>query len=793
MKKVVVVRVVAAMVVWSVVSARAMESSERLVNGSLEDGGAAESPLGWSSWNDAAHAPDVSVSHSPSRAWSFQGEGGIHQDVLLDVYPGERIKVGGYLLTPGSDRLRNGTRTGSIELSFYAGHALVTNFPASPAVDSNTPPDTWIHSSVEAVMPSGATKARVTVRCSDGSGVGRFLVDDLSLTNRTCTQNLLTNGSLTHVTGTAPDGWLSWNSAFGPETGTYLTGPNAWTVWDEGGIYQDVTSGFVVGDQLAFGYWALQPSTDPFVGNPASQMRILFYNSSGGTIEINWAMPYLMATNKGSSWSYRTNLDEWVFSHNISRVPSNTVRVRIEIRQHSFEYGSGRFIADNAFLANLCHESNLLVNPLMNGTGAAPDGWQAWSDGSHDPAADSWRSGLSSWTFWWDGGVFQDVGAGWEPGYPLTFGAWLMTPAADALRNGSKRGVVELEFYNGSSRLAVVAASNALDSGSAQGSWVCCAGGAVVPHGTTSARLVIRCENASSGDGRFFVDDPFLQSGGPDTRSFASATLYSYGGYAVHPNPPPHDRTPTNYLAMDVQAHTTGDGRMLHLWGCNWKWMRIRDGLSDQYQVTPDTVLEFDFLSEGEQAEVNGVGFSGHASGDGTNFAPGVFFQVYGTETFSNQVYRDYPGSGWRHYEIPVGQYTTNAFYAFVIANEADGGQDTSVYYRNLRLVENHWARAMVRDSDGDGCSDWQEGVAGTDATSATSRWDAAVNDAPGQGPVLRWASVSNRTYTVYRSIGSTTNFTAIASDLPARPPVNAYTDTVTGIERAFYRIRARK
>ena len=781
----------AALVSWCL-AAVAMESPERLLNGSFEQGGAAEAPAGWSSSNDAAHAPEVLVTRSPSRAWSFQGEGAIFQEVLLDVYPGERIKVSGYLLTPGSDRLRNGARAGSIELSFYAGNALVTNYPALPAIDTNTPPDIWIPSSVEAVMPSNATKVRVTVRCNGGSGAGRFLADDVSLTNCTCLQNLLTNGSLTHASGAEPAGWLSWNSAFGPETNIFLTGPNAWTVWDEGGIYQDITSGFAVGDQLAFGYWALQPSSQPFEGNPASQMRILFYNESGGTIEANWAMPYLMATNKGSSWSYRTNLDEWVFSHNISRVPSNTVRVRIEIRQHSFEYGSGRFIADNAFLANLCHESNLLVNPLMNGTGTAPDGWEAWSDGSHDPAADSWRSGHSSWTFWWDGGVFQDVGTGWEPGYPLTFGAWLMTPAADALRNGSKRGVVELEFYGGSSRLSVVAASNAVDSGSAQGSWIRCAGGAVVPHGTTSARLVIRCDNASSGDGRFFADDAFVVSGGPGTRSFGGS-VYTYGGYGSHGVPPPHDKTPTNFLAMDVQAHTTGDGRILHLWGCNWKWMRICEGLSDQYPITPDTVLEFDFLSDGEPAEVNGVGFAGHASGDITTFAPEVFFQVYGTETFSNQVYRDYPGSGWRHYEIPVGQYTTNAFYAFVIANEADAGQDTSVYYRNLRLVENHWARAMVRDSDGDGSSDWQEGIAGTDPASATSRWDAAVGGAGAVGPVLRWASMSNRTYTVYRSVGSITNFVPIAQDVPATPPWNAYTDTVSGIERALYRIRARK
>lgn len=791
MKRVAVVLVGAALSLC-VVSAQASMSTERLANGALSMNGSDEAPAGWTSWSNNAHGPDTVIARSATNAWSFQSDGGIYQDVLLDVYPGERIKAGGYLLTPGSDPLRNGTKTGVIELSFYAGSVLVTNYAASPAIDTNTPPDTWLYSSVEATMPSNATKARVTVRCTGGTGDGRFLADDVSLTNRTCLQNLLANGSLSYESGVSPGSWLSWNSSFGPETNIYLTGPNAWTIWDEGGIYQDVTNGFAVGDQLAFGYWALQPSSDPFVGTPASQMRILFYNTSGGTIEINWAMPYLMATNMGSSWSFRTNLDEWVFTHNVSRVPSNTVRIRIEIRQHSFEYGSGRFIADNAFLANLCHESNLLVNPLLSGSGVAPDGWGNWNDGSHDPDAGTWRSAFNSWAFWWDGGIYQQVESGWEPGHALTFGAYFMTPASDALRNGSKRGVVQLEFYSGEQLLSTVVASNVIDSSSAQGSWIQCAGGAIVPFGASSVRLAILCDNASSGDGRFFADDPYVTSGGPGPRSF-SGRVYTYGGYASGGNPPPHDKTPTNFLAMDTLAHNTGDGTMLHLWGCNWKWMRISTNIAAQYQVTPDTVLEFDFMSEGEQAEVNGIGLSGHGDVDITNFAPGVFFQVYGTETFSNQVYRDYPGSGWKHYEIPVGQYTTNAFYAFVIANEADAGQDTSVYYRNLRLVENYWLRAAIRDSDGDGSSDWEEGVAGTDPASATSRWGAVVGSGPTQGPVISWISSSNRTYTVYRSDGSMTNFTPLAQDLPATPPLNVYTDTVSGVDRAFYRIRVRK
>jgi hypothetical protein len=771
-----------------------MVSTDLLANGSLNMNGADEAPAGWNSWNNEAHSPDTDTARSPANSWAFWSDGGIRKDVPLDIYPGEPIEVSGYLLTPGSDALRGGSKCGSIELSFYAGDTLVLSCPASPAVDSNSPPDTWIYSSVIAVMPTNATKARVTVRCSNGaSGDGRFLADDISVTNRSCLQNLLANGSLTRTAGIAPDGWLSWNSNFGPETNIFLTGPNAWTVWNEGGIYQDVTSGFAPGDRLQFGYWALQPSSNPFVGiGPASQMRLLFLNSEGGTIEANWAMPYLMATNTGSSWMYRTDLDEWVYSHNISRVPSNTARVRIEIRQHSFEYGSGRFIADNAFLANLCHESNLLANPLLSGSGAAPDGWSQWNAGSHDPDTNLWRSGFTSWAFWWDGGIYQDVKDGLEPGYPLAFSAYLLTPSSDALRNGAKSGLVQLEFYAGAQLLSTHTASNSISQSSAKDSWVLCEGGALVPFGATAARLVIRCDQASSGDGRFFVDDPTLKVIGPAFKNFSTSAMMSYGGFGDH-GPPPHDSNWSNFTVMDTGIHTTGDSTLLHLWGCNWKWMDANVGATQQYQATPETVLEFDFMSDGAQAEVNGIGLAGHTNIDVFTFAPEVFFQIYGTETYSNQTYRNYPGSGWKHYEIPVGQFTTNRFYALVIANEADGGQNTSVYYRNLRLVENYWSRAALRDSDADGSTDWQEGIAGTDPQSPSSHLAAQMGARGTLSQVVQWPSASNRTYTIYRSLDAVTNFSVRAADVSATPPINAYTDAVSGLNRVFYRIRAKK
>ncbi|MBN1269220.1 MAG: hypothetical protein JXB04_06505 [Kiritimatiellae bacterium] len=767
----------------------AFPSPDLLVNGTLDTSGAAEAPAAWTSVNNAAHAPDTQTWRSASTAWSFSDDGSIHQDVLFDIYPGEIIQVSGYLLTPGTDPLRDGSKSGTIELSFFQGDTPMSTHTATPPISADSPRDTWIYAVTEAIAPSNTTKARLTVRCAEGaSGNGRFLVDDLSLTNRTHLPNLLRNSGLRHESGLAPVDWLPWDEAIGPESNQYLTAPNGWTVWDEGGIYQDITNGFLPGDTLMFGYWVLQPSSDPFDTQfPASQMRLVFYNAQEQQIENNWAMPYLVWTNAGTSWTFRTDIDTWIFSHNRSRVPSDAVRARIEIRQHSWEYGNGRFIADNAFLANLVHDSNVLVNPVLSGTGSAPVGWHEWNEGSHGPETNAFRSGGNAWAIWWDGGIFQDAGDGIDPNYPVNFGAYLLTPGWDALRNGTKNGIVELEFYAGDQLLSSHPASNTIHQGSAQDTWILCEGGAIIPEGATTTRLVIRCGDASSGDGRFFVDDVFLRSGGPRCRSFSG--LASYGGSGT---PPPHDRNSTNYTILDAQAHRPGDGGMLHLWGCNWKWIYAGSGYGQTYPVTSDTVLEFDFMSDGAQGEVNGIGLTGRVHADMSVFGPELFFQVYGTEAFSNQSWHNYPGSGWRHYEVPVGRYLMTNMYGIVIANQATNGQETSVYYRNIRLVENCRARAMIRDSDADECSDWHEWIAGTDELDAGSKLALHPEPVAAREFVLQWPSASNRTYTLYRCENLADGFVPVASDLAATPPDNAYTDTVEALERVYYRIQAK-
>ena len=103
---------------------------------------------------------------------------------------------------------------------------------------------------------------------------------------------------------------------------------------------------------------------------------------------------------------------------------------------------------------------------------------------------------------------------------------------------------------------------------------------------------------------------------------------------------------------------------------------------------------------------------------------------------------------------------------------------------------------AMDRtDTDLDGLTARQEFVAGTDPTNAASVFCLTTADQTGFGAfVLRWPSVSNRFYALRRSTNlslGANGFTFLpgASNLPATPVENVYTDTVPAPGGDYYRI----
>jgi hypothetical protein len=101
-------------------------------------------------------------------------------------------------------------------------------------------------------------------------------------------------------------------------------------------------------------------------------------------------------------------------------------------------------------------------------------------------------------------------------------------------------------------------------------------------------------------------------------------------------------------------------------------------------------------------------------------------------------------------------------------------------------------------DSDGDGLNNWQEYLAGTNPTNASSAFKITGGQAlPGGQFVLRWLSVSNRLYDVMRGTNLAADAGAFvpvpgATNLAGTAPQNTCTDSVSPAStRAFYRLTA--
>ena len=135
---------------------------------------------------------------------------------------------------------------------------------------------------------------------------------------------------------------------------------------------------------------------------------------------------------------------------------------------------------------------------------------------------------------------------------------------------------------------------------------------------------------------------------------------------------------------------------------------------------------------------------------------------------------------------IPV----TGAVEAVFVPDLASQG--TPLWWLVEQGFTNEFAIAELADPDDDGCPTWKEYLAGTTPTNAASLLQFEVVDSATaeNGLVIRWQSASNRTYRIMKGSNLRVDFTnQLATNIPASPPVNVYTDTVDGIRLQFYRI----
>ena len=141
---------------------------------------------------------------------------------------------------------------------------------------------------------------------------------------------------------------------------------------------------------------------------------------------------------------------------------------------------------------------------------------------------------------------------------------------------------------------------------------------------------------------------------------------------------------------------------------------------------------------------------------------------------------------------LGTGTYTGTG--GLVVGGTASDPANTPYGWLAQYGLTNYDEDAMA-DVDNDGLLTWEEYVAGTDPTNQASVFAITGIASSVPGTVIRWASVANRFYGIDQSTNLLDVFTVLpgATNLPASPPVNAYTNPLPAGGAAFYRIRVWK
>jgi flagellin-like protein len=121
------------------------------------------------------------------------------------------------------------------------------------------------------------------------------------------------------------------------------------------------------------------------------------------------------------------------------------------------------------------------------------------------------------------------------------------------------------------------------------------------------------------------------------------------------------------------------DDHTLRMWGNNWKaTMSTLNVVDDGSQA-----ICFDFKSTGDQGEINGVGLDTDSS-----LSENRFYRVYGSQDWGDNDHYGYSGGGnWQSYSLVLDDFN-GAFDRLVFSNDADAGQATDIYYRNVRVIQ---------------------------------------------------------------------------------------------------------
>lgn len=117
----------------------------------------------------------------------------------------------------------------------------------------------------------------------------------------------------------------------------------------------------------------------------------------------------------------------------------------------------------------------------------------------------------------------------------------------------------------------------------------------------------------------------------------------------------------------------------LKIWGNSWK------KIAYNYNVTRNTVLEFQFRSNQQEPEITGIGFI--KKDQSTLYSPRMW-QVHGIENWGNQEFNNYSGTDWKTYRIPIGKRFLGEMSEMVFIADEDNHVGQNVIFKNPKLFE---------------------------------------------------------------------------------------------------------
>ena len=221
------------------------------------------------------------------------------------------------------------------------------------------------------------------------------------------------------------------------------------------------------------------------------------------------------------------------------------------------------------------------------------------------------------------------------------------------------------------------------------------------------------------------------------------------------------DQTPTvAYSNQDRDGTVTIEdgGATLHMQGNRWR------RTEQVYEITPDTVLEFDFMSTIE-GEIHGIGFE-----EDDNLTNGQrIFQLFGTQTWSTAYQWSPPYTAadmgsYVHFSIPLGQYYTGSNMHLAFVSDDDGAVIGNSWFKNVRVVEgrSNLPPEVAITSPGDSSSYIEGDPVGFDGTAEDTEdgdlaisltWSSNLDGLIGAGGSFAINSLSLGTHTITATV----------------------------------------